>query len=172
MEIFVLSHEYGHVVLRHLENAPLGVAALDLGAETTVEFDWIQEFAADYIGVALCLSAQAKHARIDYALAYMGAELYFDAIDVVERAVSLIDHGDETAIVIGSHPPASMRREFLRAQLSKVLGEEHAPPVREAGIMIETTVNFLFDRCKPQFLALHAEGVRADPTWQRRLASA
>jgi hypothetical protein len=172
MEMFVLSHEYGHVVAKHLEDAPVGVAAVVPGVEATfIEYAWIQEFAADYIGVALLLSAQVKRSGVDFALAYMGAELFFSAMDVVDRAVSLLDDGDETTEMVGSHPPANMRREFLRAQLPKILGDEVAIPVQEAGKMIESTVSILFDRCRPQFLALHAEGRRAAPRWQRRPAS-
>ncbi len=165
LELFVLGHEYGHVVAGHLTAAAGRTALLPGEGVEALEYSWRQEHEADIYGSLLSTAAMQTVKRLDAGLSYWGSDLFFSAMDVMDRAVSLLRTGDETRQTIGSHPPAGQRRAVLRDTLRRQLGEEHANRVVSLGELLERVVAALWERTRPAVLAARAAGTRAAPTW-------
>ena len=61
---------------------------------------------------------------------FSGIGLFFDALDVMDRAVALLETGDETARQLGSHPPSGRRKQLLCDFLPALGGGESADAER------------------------------------------
>ena len=130
-----------------------------------LEFSWVQEFGADWIGIRTAISAMSQHYGVDLALSYWGAELFFSSLDVMDRAVSYLRHGDESYRQIGTHPPNKMRREFLRTAIKHDVGEESAIGPIQLGQAVEFIMNTLWERTRPALVALRDRGIGAAELW-------
>jgi hypothetical protein len=119
IELFIVGHEYGHVLAGHLHNQ----ATLRIGAitqDTKPDFDaWDQEFEADARGFELMINtAERDH----FPFSYLGAELFFIFLDLDERVNSLWYDGTEK-ISAGTryHPPSRDRRNHIIKLAKSVL---------------------------------------------------
>jgi hypothetical protein len=108
MELFVVGHEYGHVIRHHTAN---DVAALNLtpplhasssartlGGQTPqrLQHSWFQELEADFIGQTLMLEALRIHDTGNAFLeryASVGAIFFFVAQDILDQTQYLVGHG-------------------------------------------------------------------------------
>lgn len=152
MNLFVLGHEFGHVLARHLD-------------ATAPDDAWSQEFQADALGARLSVAALLSRGyHVDRC--GMGAELFFGAIDVVDRTVSILRHGDERARadLPHTHPPTALRRRFYRTRvLPHVLPEEAVAPATRWCESADLAVSLLWEAVRPGLLDLHRAGVRPAP---------
>ncbi|MFE5654653.1 hypothetical protein ACFQ9H_00420 [Streptomyces sp. NPDC056517] len=169
MELFVLGHEYGHVMAGHLADRKtsrrmLGTGDVDV---TEVAWEWEQEAVADIIGWKLCVGAMG--AKFGLELAHAGVELFFSACEVLDRAVSLLLTG-EYAPDPGSstHPPIDVRRGVVREQVRAELGE-NAASLLDMGTMIQEIVDVLWEETAPVILDLHRQGAAPDARWTANL---
>jgi hypothetical protein len=168
LELFVLGHEYGHVLARHLSQvsrtAPSRAQLDDVDA---LEYSWQQEYEADAIGCRLAHSAM-KSLGHDSALSFWGADSFFSGMDVMDRATSLLLHGDEERQTLSSHPPSELRRERLRATLPHIVmekhPEEHIKPV-QLGWTIQAVIEELWVRSRPSVANAHKRGLRPARQW-------
>jgi hypothetical protein len=149
MNLFVLGHEFGHVLARHLDaSAP--------------DDAWSQEFQADALGARLSVAA-LRSRGYDVDLCGIGAELFFGAVDVVDRAVSILRHGDERprSGLPHTHPPTALRRRFYRTRvLPHVLPEEAVAPATAWCESAGLAVSLLWESARPGLVNLHRGGVR------------
>jgi hypothetical protein len=166
LELFVLGHEYGHVIGGHLTTATRTAALLPGEDTEALDYSWRQEHEADVYGAMLAVSAMMRVKRLDGALSYWGSDLFFSAMDVMDRAVSLLRTGDERRQTLGSHPPADQRRAYLRRSMRQVLGDEAGGRLVGMGELVERVVAALWTRTRPAVLDARARGGEAARTWR------
>ncbi|MFF3762557.1 hypothetical protein ACFYYR_00445 [Streptomyces sp. NPDC001922] len=165
LELFVLGHEYGHVLDGHLADGTasrrlLGTSGPDV-AEAT--WSWEKEHIADLIGWNLSMSAMNEQ-RYDLALSHAGVELFFSAYEVLNRALSLLMRGTDTVGTSTTHPPASDRRELLRINLQQSV-PEHAESAIGLANGIQEIVDTMWKSTAPLVLEMHRGGRRPDVRW-------
>lgn len=99
----------------------------------------------------------------------MGIGLFFDALDVMDRAVALLQTGDENARQLGSHPPSDLRKQRLRNSLPQVCDPASAKSVQDALFVAEIQgeiIHLLWERTRPILQDLRRRGVSAAHTWR------
>ena len=111
--MFVLGHEYGHLLAGHLSPAK-GALCMVGGIQLENQRNsWEEEMAADLIGEVL----------VDRYLASIGmqsgegavvAAFSLSALDLLQRAMAIIRTGYETNRPVVSHPPPFIRRYRLQ----------------------------------------------------------
>jgi hypothetical protein len=168
---FILGHECAHVLLGHLDTTPERKGVLPAAEAEALAYSWTQEFDADAVGMYLSTHALARHLHHDIISGFWGSTLYFDALDVMDRAVALLQTGEENARQLGSHPPSELRKEHLRdflpqMAMSSPAAAEHARRALELAQLQEEIIRLLWERTRPTLLDLHRRGVPAVPTWR------
>jgi hypothetical protein len=166
MELFVFGHEYSHIVLGHLDAPEVARQRLLNAPADEIVYSWIQEHLADVLGVRLSCLAMTESRKVDAALSFWGADLFFSALELMDKAVSLLRHGDENVQRLGSHPPFGERREILRASLSNFLGEDNARAAVALGEAVEFASARLWDVTRDHLLAARPPGGGAAPSWR------
>ncbi|MFF6954695.1 hypothetical protein ACFZAD_39605 [Streptomyces iakyrus] len=99
-------------------------------------------------------------------MGFLGISLFFDALDVMDRAVALLQTGDEHARQLGSHPPSDMRRQRLRAFLPTMADDERTQSALALADIQGEIIRTLWERTRPKVLNLHRRGVPAAHTWR------
>jgi hypothetical protein len=147
MELFLLCHEYAHLLLRHLEK----------------QHDSQDEYDADQLGMVMMTKVMSD-ASLRYS--YWGADYMLSCCDALEQCLSVLRSGsvDQTA-VSPSHPPTPSRRERLRAVLRGLSpGNE-----TEAAIRLATQLQGFVDSLCQQSIAdwkqMYKENVRPSEAW-------
>ncbi|MEM3089150.1 MAG: hypothetical protein QXY22_01120, partial [Candidatus Nitrosotenuis sp.] len=129
MEVFIMGHEYAHILLGHVD-ANYARKDLVMTDVLSVVFSWDQESNADFLGLPLMMEGLNKIGYGYSPISYCGAEAFFSAFEILERARCLIQFGNdewywrncsETG-KISDHPPAEVRRNKLRAQMTEIFG--------------------------------------------------
>jgi hypothetical protein len=74
MELFVLGHEYGHLVHGHLDGSRVEVAAALPNAidAKPIEYSWEQEYEADDVGLVLCIATMNERLNSAPATSHWG----------------------------------------------------------------------------------------------------
>jgi hypothetical protein len=167
---FVLGHEYAHIMLGHLDTTAARKGVLPATEAEALVYSWQQELIADFLGMILSLNASIDHNKVDFGMAFWGIGLFFDALDVMDRAVSLLQTGDENVRQLGSHPPSDLRKQRMRESLSKMAESAYyAESVRRALGMdeIQTEITrLLWERTRPILLERRRRDVPAAHTWR------
>lgn len=170
LQYFVLGHEYAHIVFGHLHTAASRKGILPVTEAEALVYSWRQEIDADFLGAILALQASVNYDKANRGIALMGITLFFDALDVMDRAVALLQTGDENALQLGSHPPSDLRKQRLYESLSKMaetdpFGEAMRTPFA-LGEIEGKIIRLLWERTRPILLDLHRRGVPAAHTWR------
>ncbi len=155
MEVFIIGHEYAHILLGHVD-ANYARKDLVMNDISSVIFSWDQESNADFLGLPLMMEGLSKVGYGYSPISYCGAEAFFSAFEILERAKCLIQSGNdewywrncsETG-QISDHPSAEMRRNKLRAQMTEIFG----PRSIETSQIIEQIIKILWEKIKPGIL--------------------
>lgn len=171
MELFVVGHELSHFVFGHLKEAQLrrSMSARMQNDEMVVAH--AEEFEADEHGLKLMLEACSAICP-DRVFAYVGAYLYLNAIQLVERAVSLAATGSEATFRSATHPPIAQRIEKLKVAAEREL--KAWPDSAQAKGIVTMTGLFMeswFQGVVPILKKKHNEGVPLAPVWAAVLGS-
>jgi len=166
MRIFIFGHEFGHIVAGHFDDSDTSVRKLQGWDAEELEYAWGQEYDADLWGVHLAgLALDVRHQ--DPVFGAVGADLFFGAMDIMDRAVSTLRHGAPREATIGSHPPSTERRRYLR---TRVVPDLYSPrDARRAQLLMasnEFIVEQLWDAVQPRFIELRDAGITASPQWR------
>ncbi|GGC90166.1 hypothetical protein GCM10011512_16380 [Tersicoccus solisilvae] len=168
MECFVLGHEYGHVIGMHLGEAARSAGMLAADEVDEINYNWMQEHEADIYGTALTLQSIHRERRIEPAMCFIGVDTFFSAMDVMDKATSLLRSGDENATTLGSHPPSSQRREVTRRFLDRILDPEHARSAVELAESLQFAMEQLWSATRPLLMSAMERGATAAPRWSVR----
>jgi hypothetical protein len=161
LELFVLGHEYGHILARHISANTPAAAMMPSSADSpkALNYSWAQEYEADRYGLILSVAATDEKYATEYvmeqesAFSYAGSELYFGAVDVIDRAISTLTYGHAKGRrSSATHPPASARRLNLRRSLVKIVRPGAAYAVVRMGAAIEIAIEALWEEAMPTFL--------------------
>ncbi|MEU7963547.1 hypothetical protein AB0D09_08790 [Streptomyces sp. NPDC049097] len=171
LELFVLGHEYGHVLANHLADShnPRRLLGTALGELTEVTWKWEQEHEADLLGWLLC--AQVMNEKYVLPFSHACVELFFSACEVLERALSLLVMGrNDLRHASPTHPPISSRRDVVRGFLrERVKGEVESAII--LGTAIHNIVDILWEHTAPVVLDLHQGGAQPAPRWTTNFAA-
>jgi hypothetical protein len=166
-ELFVMGHEYGHIVAGHLSGGQVVASALGQEVADEILFRWEQEVEADQIGTALSLRAMNESHKLDAALSFMGTALFFCCADVITKCVTVLSTGAEPETIdeASSHPPPMMRLEVMLKALSSMLPEEQSRSAAELAHKLKGVVDELWSRSVPALKREHAAGLRPSAEW-------
>jgi hypothetical protein len=161
--LFVLAHEYAHIIRGDMDN------------RASHQVPWQAEINADIFGFRMSnaiLTMEGAPANVRKA----GINLFFCGLLLVELARRALDKGEKQRVAdlmpqqapsaADSHPEAVSRLCFLDDEFS-----QHFPPDQVRGseflttIFVEITTQFWL-RIEPEFLDLHSKGVRAKTVWK------
>jgi len=166
MCLFVIGHEYGHLIGRHFSTDKTTLLPL-LGENVEgVNFKWAQEVEADAFGLQLTLVALEKQGA-DLTMSYFGADYFLSCIEILERSISVVRTGKvKKGYLSPSHPPLQVRRDLLREGI-KVGAKQFAEVPIKWGIALERALNILWE--EEMLLALfgyHMQRTKLAPVWQ------
>jgi hypothetical protein len=165
MELFVMGHEYGHVLAGHLPNKSTIIQGLADRPRELLANIWGQELQADTIGLDLVFMASAlRGTNGELGKAFAGADLFFSIIDIVERSIGILRTGDENQRPIPSHPPIVNRREHLRNYARERLSG-YIYDVTKLGGVVERIVEILWKETVPVLTRYYKEGRQPSPIW-------
>jgi len=131
MEVFVMAHEYSHILIGHTEKKNQEKKS-ELKNIEYIRFSWNQEYEADHLALSLALEGLHNIGyKIDF-VNYCGAETFFSGLEILDRANCIVNSGDDTWYwkgcsedgPISDHPPSDDRRTKLRTQMKFVYGEK------------------------------------------------
>lgn len=166
MRLFVLGHEYGHLLAPHRTST--SASMLPGGLEVTeLRYLWAQELEADSWGLRLMVGVEgranrARPAAVDFPFRYWGADFYFSCHQVLRGALSILSGQAQPA---RTHPPPEVRRENLRAELFEWFPPEQAEPAIELADALDGVLRVLWEESKGAIYRYHQSGVSAGPTW-------
>jgi hypothetical protein len=169
MELFVLGHELGHLIARHLlksQRVPSGLGAM---SAERVQMNWDQEHEADHWGFNYLMAVEKP--SMGLKLCYSGCDLFFSCIRSVERCLNVLQFGpagEDRQSTVDTHPPVAARREYLRTVIQDIAPRDEASECIGFGQALEGTVEALWRRVGPRFQRMHAAGVRPSVAWVPR----
>lgn len=144
IETFVLAHEYGHLVLGHIDLPAVRGESAD---PHTLEFE------ADRIGLAIAAEAVgAGH------WALVGSAIFLIAVETLGRATSTFVSGLESVPVSDTHPDPRARLGRLVAALPAFVDPRLAPFIERLVESIALAYERLWAFCRPAFERGHREG--------------
>jgi hypothetical protein len=166
METFIIGHEMGHITLGHLDGKrALRAVAGNLQADA-VEASWEDEFQADFIGMHLMIRSLIRERKVDVALSYWGADLFFGCVRVVENTVSILISGEAVTSASETHPPPEMRQRALRQLLLETVQPRSAGEgASKLADIIDGVIERFWRACEPSLRRMHADGVRPALWW-------
>lgn len=126
-ELFIVSHEYSHILLDHLTNNKKNKKKfLDDKSELyNILRNWEDEYSADELALQFILACSNKN-KYGFFGSYFGVEFLFGCISIIEEIYGI----EETE----THPSAEMRIDRLRIALKKYLPEESSSIVEGSKI--------------------------------------
>jgi hypothetical protein len=161
--LFVLAHEYAHIIRGDMSNTAGHQAP------------WQAEINADIFAFRMSnavLTMEGAPAKVRKA----GVNLFFSGLLLVELARRALDKGEKQRVAdlmpqqapsaADSHPEAVSRLCYLDDEFS-----QHFPPDQVRGsefltaLFVEITTQFWL-RIEPEFLDLHSKEVRAKTVWK------
>jgi hypothetical protein len=150
MELFAFGHEFAHHALRH-----------DLASthESSVE-SHAREYAADQFAQVVSKHIGSKERPpVVYAVSGVGAVVILKALDLISRARSVLETGDDTPRFATSHPPVVDRIQRI-AEVHR--GETVETQERYSNLRQNFAA--IFDRIwlsiRPDIVELHKKGIR------------
>lgn len=150
-ELFIMGHELGHIIKGHLNSDTGNPLQFSDVKGSQMNLNWEKEFEADTVGLFLSIEVLRKeNFREDFCL--IGAELHFIISEIVNKAFSIINNGNEHLTpTSNTHPPVEMRRENIRNSLKSIFNNEQFEDAKFFPDLIEQVLYSLWDNSKQQF---------------------
>jgi hypothetical protein len=167
MEVFVLGHEFGHLIRGHIEAGRRKVALFGQTNAQQILTNWKDEFEADTTGLEILLRVQGKKG-FDVSVSFWGADLFFGCIDVVEKAVQILARGrisEENEYLSETHPPTNVRRQMLRDVLRRSLPEDVASPAIVLADVVSHIMEVFWQKYEPIMHKMFSKGVKLSASW-------
>jgi hypothetical protein len=169
MEIFVLGHEYGHLICNHLSSKLKKTICIGDIEASIIPTAWEQEFEADVKGLEIMLAVMAKRG-FDLPLSFWGADLFFSCIDIVEKGIHILStgHTAPSDVLSKTHPPTSLRRERLREVMQNSLDNEVSSSAIYLADNTKKVIDIYWTRTEKILLEMYSDGIQLAPVWQQR----
>lgn len=151
VELFVVAHEYGHIIRGHLSCGKRASCMIDDLNQEVIEQNYLQEIEADCWGLSLTIRARQMEG-LDLALSYIGADFFFTCAEILENGLAIFRTGQEAVFLSDSHPPPDMRRAALRTVLRNQVGDHANGPIELAERLAEVA-KALWEIARPGVLA-------------------
>lgn len=167
MELFIMAHEYGHIISDHFASSENKLYYLHEYEVTEINQSWHQEFEADAMGIQLMIQAMIKDGY-DISLSFWGSDFFFSCMEIVDRFLCLFKGIDiERLYTPGStHPPPTLRREFLRKFLRKSILDDTSKEAIKLGITLQKIVEHLWQLTESRLREMKKDGQKLAPIWQ------
>lgn len=114
-EMFIIAHEYSHVILEH--STPAKSLTKTLFHQVKVKKiirSWKDELNADNLALQIVLAHNSEQG-LDLALSNIGIDFFFSCLEIVEQAIGISS--------IASHPSVTIRRECIREWIKETFPE-------------------------------------------------
>jgi hypothetical protein len=165
MEFFIMGHEYSHILLQHTAQGEKTAALLGGDQAEVLAWSHQQEIDADGLGVFLLMGS--ADVKLDPAMSFVGVSLFFGALAIVERAVTLLHFGEERQLSSRTHPAHTER---LRSARDAALACPFVPEKDHVGVVqlaevIDTITETLWERSRPVLVNLRDRGFRPHRIW-------
>ncbi|MGB3593509.1 MAG: hypothetical protein WA994_05015 [Ornithinimicrobium sp.] len=178
-ELFVLSHEYGHVQRGHLAEQR-AARAEEPGEARVVARDWEREHEADVTGMEVTVAILRDQGTPPW-LAAAAVGLALEIQHAFELVVRVLSEGNLSAAQSSlaawyarpgaTHPPPMERRSRLREVVEGEWGDE-APFALHMWDTFSATTGLLAERAVQMAeLMHHRHGTRPSPRWEPMLTS-
>jgi hypothetical protein len=161
--LFVVAHEYGHII-----NGDLRLQASDSAP-------WRAEIGADLTGWGLT-SAVLEMESVPPASRLAGANLFFAGLMLVELTRNALTTGQARTLAdlapdspkepTGSHPPSSARFGVLMEKFRKQFPEQQARAADFFAALLLELMSRFWALLEPAFLSMHQKGIRPKPIWK------
>jgi hypothetical protein len=172
LELFVIAHEFGHVIRNHSSAMLETMRLLDEEDIETIRWNWQQEHSADGIGMTLAVGA-FRERYSDLALGFAGTDLFFSLQKLLDRALSVLTTGDEDSVTLSpTHPSAAARRKVVLELLNVLVQPADALAAIALSDGLRDALELLWDSCRDRLAALRAQGVTPDRRWLAALREA
>jgi hypothetical protein len=169
-ELFIMGHEYGHILSGHFSDRSSKVHSA-LPGDDVNEFgtSWQQEFQADNRGAEL-MSAALQIREYPFQMSFVGADFFFICAMLVERGLSILNTGIDTVPdgndTSTTHPPAGLRLAALHLGLETALPKQVYANVRIVSDMLLGVVEMLWTvAAAPSLHSLHQKRARPSNAW-------
>lgn len=153
VELFIIAHEYSHIVRGHLNNG--GNDEVELCNIQAEQFTrkWEQEFEADTVGLFFTIKSLINRGfQPDFDL--VGADLFFILQEMVAKAKSIVRYGSEEVTEYSkSHPPALARRENLRKAYRMSYNQEQLESAEYLPNALNEILDYLWEETRPYLYA-------------------
>ena len=154
---FILGHEMGHVLEGHVTGKKETRALIGGFSAPEIVRSWDDQDVADQWGLNY---EQCQRANPEWAL--VGSSLFFCCWIAYERCLVALTSGRTDLESLGSdtHPPATERRNRLRAFCQKNYDPGYIGEGLEWSSYIEALMDAFMTRISPAFQQMHASGLR------------
>ena len=142
-ELFIVAHEYSHILLDHLsENKEFMKKFLSDDSELyQILRNWEEEYSADELALQFVLASSNEN-KYGFFGSYLAIEFLFGCFSIIEKIYGI--EATET------HPSAQMRIDNVRRSLYKYLPDE-ATSIIEGSKIAYDALNKLWDLNKENF---------------------
>lgn len=146
-EIFILSHEYAHLYLNHLdknENPKFNKIIINGLDEININEEWKKEIYADALGALITMKInESKNYSLD--MCYIGVDFFFSFIEFLETI--------RKEPISPSHPPSNIRRFLSRKLIIENEYPESFDKITTLGDSIKLIFNLLWKKNQKEILA-------------------
>lgn len=146
IELFIIGHEYGHVLAGHLSNQ-IFIRKISETNLNVIETNWKEEFEADSIGLNLLLNS-LDNANLS-PFCYMGPEMFFIFLDLIDRISSYMNGGlevsDQGSV---SHPPSIDRKMAIQDNLKRALSPDDYTAYEILSDFVNNITDMLWNKLK------------------------
>lgn len=190
MELFVVGHEFGHIVAGHLNRDRHGSNITTYNDEVQTNLfrpEWEQEFEADDFAVELLLEA-VRQEEGNTVTALCAVHLVFISLELIEKLINLfMAPHDSTAAAfdmlsgipnlhfgerpLDTHPAPFTRRVRQRSRVEKLFPQENEGGANEMGEDLNAMTDYLWHASRPHWVSLREQGTTPCTLWDPRIAA-
>jgi len=163
MELFIMGHEYSHVLGGDYRDSPTTTSKVAGTQVNELQYNSEKEWKADIGGLMISHSVTQ--------LGHIGPALVFVAMEILERCLSILISGSENVKTRNalryedSHPNPILRLSVIRQFLEEQYHAENDPLFRLT-ILMERMLEILWEKTSSTVHKWHKQNMKLAPQWQ------
>lgn len=170
-EMFVLAHEYAHILLGHCDARRMLEEAKDRQvrkflADLLTHMDywsWEQEISADALAAQLSAATLKRlYPDLDEYTAFSGLAVFLGAVEVTDSAIELIENGRALPIAGNKteNPQSNVRISHFLDRIKKEFPGQRGDDIAFVSYYVRAILALLFSGAWDRLLGLHKVGVQ------------